>query len=204
MLKTIIVLTQDYKDLIYNKNNETIVQEIMNDSIELFPNKYDNIESTFECLETGYLYDLKILFFQEMCKFLSANKINIWSELMRNAIDEVYECLIYDIDFSNTILYKEMLYRFNNIEKDENCILFFPFPVTFDFKESFINYACIDIFQMIYLDIVEKMPYLIYKDVYIIYPNLENKTIISKLGHNKKEFLDRDYFSKYIRVTNFE
>ena len=154
---------------------------------------------TFFDITTGKKYEAKILFYHQMCYEISNNGVESWIKYLVRETEEIFEHSKTDQAFNETMLYKDMESRINSIKKDEGGILFFPFSITNDCEESRIYSFGKNNFKIVYDALIENNKGCVRNEMYIIYPTLENKTVIMDLNSaiDNKEFLTKNYLEEY-------
>ena len=113
-LKSKIIIYDNYKELLSKDIYEPIIENIMNLSKKIFPEKYQLIKNQSHgesdyMSTSGKLYDSKILFYEEQCESLAINEgelssfieaiqketEDIYNAIMNKSREEVKECIFY-------------------------------------------------------------------------------------------------------------
>jgi hypothetical protein len=215
-----IYISNDYVKLIKKETYELIILRIINESKKIFPGTFEyvenqsNGESDFINVETGESFDSKVLFSSSICKLIS-KKSSSWMSIIFDISNETYNAIMnakteQEIlnNISMTKMYLEYLKRIDSIKKYEKCILFLPFPLTLDLSKSLFSIISSSSDNLIVKSLIKyNKTELLDKEIYIIYPNIENKIVIRKLFDGKKavheiEFLSMRIISEYITTTN--
>ena len=207
----IIILNNNYKDLINNKIYEPIILEIINSSEEIFGEKYEYInndkqsngESDYISLINRKKLDAKTIFPSSQCENLSLNQIKDFMNTIMLETTDIFDSMMNnnEQDLDSTILYKEFKKALENIKADENIVVFIPYPFTMEKEGTLSSIMCSDIFTQIILKFQEKnSEYLTKHEVYLIYPNIENKIIIKNINNWKTKYLISNLLSKYIFI----
>ena len=215
-----IYISEKYKELIKKESYEPIVLTIMNESKIIFPGSYIHIieqsngESDYKNIDTDELFDVKVLFGSDICRSLSNGSMD-WFSIISDITSENFHA-IKDLKSEEERLNKiykskiciEYVKRLKTIKQSEKCILFSPIPINMELSKSIVSnimsstdHLIIKAIKKYNLEIIE------HKEIYIIYPNLENKVIIRKLFDGSKlvfniEFLDMNIIDKYISTTS--
>lgn len=209
----------NYKDIIKSRNYESIILKIMNNSKFIFKDEYDQIleqsnnESDFKNKNKDEYFDAKILFENEICQNIDKKNISDWLLKFSQNTQEEYDALMSgsceeDIleKIYKTKLYIEFKDRIGKIKDGENCILFLPFPLTLEFEESLIVHFTSSIYHLVIRTMMKKEKHFLKKNqVFIIYPNIENKIVLRRIFDGVKvtydiEFLSDYYFHEYIKI----
>lgn len=214
------VIKDNYKDIIKKEINEPIILEIMNKSSFIFPDQYEHInnqsngESDYKAVGKDEFYDLKTIYETEICHLISNKKLNEWLKKIQEESSQTFSAVM-DEDgeenilkkISQTTLYEEFKKRLNNIKSLEKCVLFLPFPLSVEIEGSLMPLLSSSKYHLVVRSLEVYNPDIIKnKEVFIIYPNLENKVILRKLYNGQKEIFDiefvtTDKFKPYIYIT---
>ncbi|MEE3343480.1 MAG: hypothetical protein VZS44_05270 [Bacilli bacterium] len=211
-IKLNYIIHKDYKDLINKNIYENIILDIMNESDVVFPGKYKHIneqsngESDFISMDDMELLEAKTIFPRKQCESLSLGDLKEFYEIIVSETNDVFESLMNKKDnLNSTMLYKELVKAFKKIKPKENAIIFIPFPFTLEIEESLSSLFASDIFSQIIFEIKkENANFFREHNVYLIYPNLENKIILKSLTTGKVEYLKGNQISNYIYVEYLE
>ena len=90
------IINDNFKELIRGGNYEKLIEQLMNDSQKIFPNKYKHLEkqskgeSDFIDLSTNQKYDAKLLFSEKDGKLVGSRNSE-FGEWMQIKLDEVAE-----------------------------------------------------------------------------------------------------------------
>lgn len=217
LLKTNLLITDEFYNITKKETNEDIVFNIMNDSKIVFNGKYKQIPQNEQNKgESDYLdvtdekharaIDLKLLFDEEICYAINNGCINEFAERIREYINEVYNCVFNGTLIEDTVLYKEFINVLSKLKEDEDGILLFPFPLGLKLDGSLASNLGCDNFQIVFNAIKNNRYDLIKKKrIYFINLNIENKILVYELTNSKNlEFLDKNYIQKYVSVQNNE
>lgn len=89
--------------------------------------------------------------------------------------------------------------RIKKAEEKENIILFMPFACTMEVSDRCDTLFGNDIFMNIFRCLKEEEFSLVEgHNIYIIYPNVENRVIIKRLNDGVMEFINDCVFSNYV------
>ena len=201
-----VLIKKEYKKIKNKETNEDVVLKIMNASTQIFTGKYEHNEdqSHSQCdfynIATGEKYDVKLLFSEDVCKAINNEDIQTWFNEIRRQVNEIHDSLMKNsIKIEDTELYKCIMDRISKIEIDENCILFYPFPIGLESSKSVFAQLVQSTLGYIYSKVVENNPCLkIKKNCYLIYSNQFNEVVINDIHNSRVEFLQGDYLSKYL------
>jgi hypothetical protein len=219
-LKVNFIVSDKYDKLIKKESYEPIILKIMNESKIIFPGSYVHIleqsngESDYKNIDTGEFFDVKVLFSSDICHSIS-NKSTDWISIISDISSENYYAIMNSKN-KNEMLNKiydskicsEYIKRLESIKPFEKCILFSPFPITMELSTSIVTNIMSSTDHLVIKAIKKYNPKIIdNKEIYIIYPNLENKIIIRKLFDGIKlvfdiEFLDISIINEYISTTD--
>lgn len=214
------LIGKNYNHIIKSKIYEPIILKIMNQSRSIFKGEYKQIinqsnnESDFENINKTEYFDAKILFQNEICQNIEKGKISEWIVEFSKNTQQEYSALMDGFDekdildrVSKTKLYKEFKNRIGKMNENENCILFLPFPVTIELESSIMVLVSSSIYHLVIRAMIDKDREILKKnEVFIIYPNIENKIVIRKIfdGNDETfdiEFITDYYLNDYIRVV---
>ena len=200
----LIYIKDNYSDLLDHRIYEPILEKIMNDSKKVFPDTYERIikqdrnQSDFVS-KKGKYYDAKLLFDQEQCSNISNSSMDDFISTLQKETDEIYNALQSKnhLKIMRSKLYSEVSDRISRANKKEDIVLFLPFAFTLEVPYL---YNTLDIFSLIFKIIKKYNTELINgHEIYAIYPNYKNQIVLKNLTKNKKEYLDKNYLSKYIK-----
>ena len=203
-------VSSNIKELMQARTNEKIICNLMNKSTIIFQNHYTRIADQSNNQpdfvdEFGKKYDAKLLFEQKQCKLISKglSYLNDWTNSILAEIDESSHILLYNsgTKITDTTLYREIVDRLNSIESDEAAILFFPFPIVPESKNSVHMRDVTDILSMTYNAVCQNTKK---KDIetYIIYTSVvDQEFVLRDLDNDEKEYLPWDDLEKYITYS---
>ena len=193
----------------FNKNvYEAAVLKIMNDSQNVFPSTYErvNIQSNGECdfcdKTTGVKFDAKLPFDEKQIKRLTNGKKHApdfdgWIKEMCEEACEYYFCMCKTKKISETNLYRIIKEKIEKDKRDENIVLFIPFPITVSSPCSIYDQFSTDFLKAIYEEL-EKNSVLKGRTVYAIYPSTQkNIFAVRNLNYCYCDFVKCDMFDKY-------
>lgn len=202
------IINDNYKELINKKIYEIVLLKIISISNIVFPGVYEHIdeqshgESDFIEIQNREFIDAKIIFPQKQCEYLSLDDLENFFRIICRETNDAFKSIMYDREsFNSTILYKEIVFTLKKIKKNENLIIFIPFPFTLEFENSISGKLGSDIFSQIIFDLREENSNFFKEhNVYIIYPNFENKIILKNLTTEEIEYQKNNIISDYIYV----
>lgn len=210
-VQTIVNIYVEFKTIIKSGNYEKIVLEIMNSSEKMFRSKYihQQNQSHGECdfvdELTGEKYDVKLPLDKKQGKLLGSNNCN-YDAWLKTMIDEALEFsdVVKNRGNYNTEeleLYKVVKNRLETVKKDENLILFFPFPIIpCEVPGSIYIPVKSNILTLIF-DTLEKNGLVKNRNIYAIYPCVGNKLAIRLLNERICEFVSDQPLKKYINYN---
>lgn len=208
IIKEIATINDTFKKLIQSGRYEHLILNLMNDSIRLFQNKYEHIESQsngecdFRDIYTAQKYDAKLLFTKEQGKLIGSRQADYekWIQTMLNEIQEFNKYIENrgNFDVETLTLYKIISDRLKSVGADENVIFFIPYTIVLDGEGMiFTQFAC-NILSTIF-SVLNKNDLIKDRMVYAIYPYLENKIVIRCLNTNIREYFKNNELQEYIR-----
>jgi len=206
-MKSKIIIYDNYKDLLSKDIYEPIILSIMNQSKKIFPEDYKIIKNQSHgesdyISTTGKLYDSKILFYEEQCESLAINEDQLSSfiEAIQKETEDIYNAIISKSieEVKECIFYKEMVKEINKANYGENIILFLPYAFTLELEDNINSYLSSDIFSYIFNVLVKEIDILQDNEIFMIYPNYENKIIVKNLNTKEIEFITSNLINKYI------
>ena len=201
------IINDNFKELIRGGNYEKLIEQLMNDSQKIFPNKYKHLEkqSKGECdfidLSTNQKYDAKLLFSGKDGKLVGSRNSD-FGEWMQIKLDEVAEFSEYiekrgQFDIENLTIYKIFKDRLATVAPDEYPIIFIPYPVVLDGEGLDILHFCGDLLSAIFTEL-KKKNLVKERKLYVIYPCVENALVIRCLNNSQREFFSDHELRKYI------
>lgn len=207
-----LTIAPNIRELIQKKTYEMIIWKLMNQSSEIFPGKYVQIEEQahgecdFKDITSKQKYDAKMLF-SKQCQLLKqgTERLVDWVKSVREEIAKASKKLMNNdmTGIKSTTLYKEFSQRLATVKKDEDAILFIPFPIVPDSENAVYMQFASDIVSVTYDSIVKDSPDR-FKDkkTFIIYPSvIDHKFVLRNLTLFAKEDLPIDPLSPYITFT---
>lgn len=206
-MKSKIIIYDNYKDLLSKDIYEPIIQKIMNQSKYIFPEEYTLIKNQSHgesdyMSASGKLFDSKILFYEEQCESLAINEgeLSSFIEAIQKETEDIYNAIVSKSveEVKECIFYKEMLKEINKANYGENIILFLPYAFTLELDKNIENHSSSDIFSYIFDTLLKEIDILQDNEIFMIYPNYENKIIIKNLNTKEIEFITSDLINKYI------
>lgn len=186
---------------------EAAVLKIMNDSQNVFPSIYErvNIQSNGECdffdKTTGVKFDAKLPFDEKQIKRLTngekhAPDFDGWIKEMCEEACEYYFCMCKTKKISETNLYRIIKEKIEKDKRDENIVLFIPFPITVSSPCSIYDQFSTDFLKAIYEEL-EKNSVLKGRTVYAIYPSTQkNIFAVRDLNYCYCDFVKCNMFDK--------
>ena len=209
-LKSKIIIYDNYKELLSKDIYEPIIENIMNLSKKIFPEKYQLIKNQSHgesdyMSTSGKLYDSKILFYEEQCESLAINEgeLSSFIEAIQKETEDIYNAIMNKSreEVKECIFYKEMIKEINKANYGENIILFLPYAFTLELEESISSHLSSDIFSYIFNILIKEIDILQDNEIFMIYPNYENKIIVKNLNTKEIEFIETDLLNKYINFN---
>lgn len=200
MLKrqTIVVIDESFRSLIKEHNYEKYLHTIINKSQLVFRGlKFKHIdnqahgESDF-IDSNGKKYDAKLLFDKKQGALIgdSKNEFEKWLREMQDEKTEFGECIrkrnLSIID--DTKLYKIMKARLASVKPDENAIMFIPFPIVDEYKNSVFLQLATDFLQAVY-DKLEDDKLVGNRKLYFIYPSGEPQEYVLRNTDHMREYI---------------
>lgn len=201
-VKKLASLSDGLKRFVQSGNYEPYILELMNRSKEIFPGQYErNLKQAenqcdFYEVKTGEKFEAKLPFDKKEGELICSNhgSLKAWLEFMMDEETEFGEKIIlergkYRLD--SLKLYKTLRKRLESVQKDENAIILFPYPITLDMEgngEVNLLHFCSDILSSIYSELV-KNGVVGSRKVFVIYPSADNKIVLRCLNTNQREFL---------------
>lgn len=198
----------NFKELIQrSKKYERIIEDLMNDSKVVFPNRYRYIseqhshQCDFEDVVTMQKYDAKLLFAERDGKLLGSRNgdYSKWCQLQMEQVCEFGDYIenrgqrkISDLTF-----YKIACERLKSVEVDEDVIFFIPYPIVLDGKEFEMLHFCGDMLSAIFGEL-QRNGLVGDRKVYAIYPCVERAIVLRCLNTDKREYFTDHELRKYI------
>ena len=207
ILKTSSTISDSFAEFIKSGNYEQIIYELMCRSEVTFPNtyKHNQEQSHGECdfvdIATGEKFDAKLALNSKHGRVIGSKNgnINHLIKIMSQEAMEFSKC--YEgatrLKKEELTLYKVLENLVKKIKADENGIFFFPFPITFDYKDSIFSIIGRDILQVLYEELKEK-GLVNMKNLYVLYPAIDNTIVLRNMEEKVREYLRCPEFDDYI------
>ena len=117
-------------------------------------------------------------------------------------LEEIYEIEYYmhshdENNIENLKLYQIMYNQLKRLKSDESIVFFIPFPINLDGSSRIYNQFATDILSLIYKTL-KKNDTVKSRQIYAIYPCLENEIVIRLLNKNQREYFKNDTLEEYI------
>lgn len=202
-----VIISQKFKKFIQSGNYEKFILSVMNKSKKFFPNTYLQVkgQSNGECDfidSTNFeKYDAKLVITEKQGKLLGSRNASFeeWVATMLNEIDEFNSAVgcYQTMKVEDLSLYKIISKILNKIEKDENAILFIPFPITEDNCTMIYGQFAVDILSIISNKLLENQ-IICSKNAFAIYPCYDKSIAIRNLKTNIREYVHLDELKEYI------
>lgn len=213
-LKKLAVISDEFKDFIQSGNYEVVILNLMNQSQIVFPNRYirnenqSNNECDFVDATTLEKYEAKLPFDKKEGMLICSNKGNLrdWLVYMMDEEAEFGELMIEkrgQHSVTELKLYKTLVKRLKTVQDNENAIFFFPYPITLDMdpKDSFsMLQFCSDILDSVFREL-KKNGWVGKRQVYAIYPSIDEKMVLRWLNNNKREYISCAEIEKYFKYS---
>ena len=208
IIRTVVDISQEFKNIIKSGNYEKVILEIMNSSKKIFNGKYkhNKEQSHGECdfveMISKKKYDAKLPFNKKQGELLGSRKqdYNAWLVMMMNESSEFDNIAKTrgKVEIENLLLYKTIKDRLSTVKQDENLILFFPFPiVTCDAPNSVLMQFSRNILTVVFNEL-ENNGLVAGRQIYAIYPCMCNKLAIRHLNKRICEYVSGEPLKKYI------
>jgi len=206
--RTIVTIDKSFRDLIKSGTYEKYVFTIISRSEKLFARRrfiYNVAQSHGECDfvdDQGQKYDTKLVFNKKQGQLIGdpKNQIQDWLQAMMDEKVEFAES-IQKRDLSlvvSTELYRIMKDRLESVAADENAILFIPYPIVDDYKESVFLQFATDFLQAVYDRLVED-GVVGNRKVYFIYPSMDSHVYVLRSASRAREYIRCDELDDFIR-----
>ncbi|MBQ3515605.1 MAG: hypothetical protein IJA29_00120 [Lachnospiraceae bacterium] len=212
IIQSLATISDSFRTFLQGGNYEKAILDLMNASSRVFPSiyKHNDMQSRGECdfvscEETGNncsKYDVKLPFNKKEGELICSKKGDFlqWINYMLEEVNEFNNCMIKNRGIYNVNelqLYKTIDKRLKTIEKDENVIFFFPFPIVFDDEHAVFMQFAADILSAIY-DQLLKEGKVGQRRIYAIYPSMGQKIVLRCLNTYVREYLTSAEISKHI------
>lgn len=205
--RTVVTIDRSFRDLIKSGAYEQYVFTIISRSEILFPGRtftYNATQSHGECDfvdDLGQRYEAKLVFNNKQGQLIGdpKNQIQDWLQDMTDEKTEFGEC-IQKRNLSlvkKTKLYQIMKERLESVATDENAILFIPYPIVDDYKESVFLQLATDFLQAVY-DQQNKEGIVGNRKVYFIYPSMEAHVYVLRSASRTREYIRCDELDDFI------
>lgn len=197
------MLTEKLKSFIQSGNYENYILDLMNQSEIVFPKYYEKntIQSAGECdfydIETHEKYEAKLPFDKKEGELIcrTDSELKTWLKFMMDEESEFGEKIIENrgkYQVSDLQLYKTLEKRLDTVQKDENAIILFPYPITLDLEPvkgclNILGLTC-DILSSIFSQLVRNNV-VGKRNVYAIYPSMDEKIVLRCLNTGIREYL---------------
>lgn len=202
VIRQVATLSDELKSFIQSGNYEPYLLELMNQSTLIFPGQYVSNEdqSSGQCdfydVYTLEKFEAKLPFDKKEGQLICSNNANLkeWIEFMMNEEEEFGEKIIHyrgQYKITDLTLYKTLEKRINTVQKDENAVFLFPYPITLDMENGDglnLLHFCGDILSNIFSELA-KQGVIGTRKIYVIYPSLDDKMVLRCLNNGQREYL---------------
>ncbi|MBQ3132770.1 MAG: hypothetical protein IJC17_00650 [Clostridia bacterium] len=202
VVRQIATLSDELKPFIQSGNYEPYTLDLMNKSALVFPGQYEwnedqsNGQCDFYDVHTLEKFEAKLPFDKKEGQLICSNNANLkdWIEFMMNEEEEFGEKIIRcrgQYKITDLTLYKTLEKRINTVQKDENAVFLFPYPITLDAEGGDglnLLHFCGDILSNIFSELA-KQGVISTRKIYVIYPSLDNKMVLRCLNNHQREYL---------------
>lgn len=207
-IRTKMTITEKFRDVLKRQQYETLVLNVLNKSEKLMINTplkqiqhQSNGEADFEDT-LGNKYDVKLLIDKKQGAYIGERKNNLvqWIKSMKNESIEFSGFISSrgEYDLTTTKLYKIVKDRVESLRDDEIGILFCPYPIVHDDKDSYFLRGVTDFLQAVYDKIVEEKA-LNCKGIYFIYPSMKKGILCLRDGKTReREYIEFPEIDEYI------
>lgn len=197
------VLSDDLKVFIQSGNYEPYILDLMNQSRIVFPSKYERneVQSEGQCdffdTETLEKYEAKLPFDKKEGELICRKDSTLkeWIEFMMKEEEEFGKHIIEDrgkYTIESLQLYRTLEKRLNTVREDENAIILFPYPITFDMEpvQGCLNllHMASDILSSIFAKLLSN-GVVKKRNIYAIYPSIDGKIVLRHLNKDTREYL---------------
>lgn len=194
----IVQHSEAFRDLFKRQKYEKYILTIINRSNKIFRGlQFESIpeqsagQSDF-IDNHGTKYDAKLLFDKAQGKLVGdpQNTFQQWLEEMQAEETEFGESISRrDLSYvKKTKLYRIMKERIESLKNDENGLLFIPFPIVDDFKESVILQLATDFLQATF-DRIKEQGIVGKRKVYFIYPSARSHEYVLRNEERFREYI---------------
>ena len=200
-------ISERFSKLIDKNEYEPRLCELMNQSEEIFPGRYERVSEQYsgQCdyveVESGTKFDAKLPFTRKHGKLIGSHNHDFkkWLELMQREESEFGEDVITSRgkNAASLELYKIMDERLSSLEDDEHAVFFFPYPIVLDCKEFEFMLFTSDFLDAIFRELMRSQK-IGSRSIYVIYPALDGDIVLRCLNDNRREFLHYDGFDEFI------
>lgn len=203
-----IIIDNKFKNFLKNKKYEESIFELLLDQNHIFPNKPFIKVKEQSNKEPDYLdskgnkYDVKLLINSKQGAHLGRNdgSFELWLHDMKEETNEFNPLIIRENTnyVKELILYKTMNIIIDKLEDDEIGLLYMPFNIVIDSKDSLVLSRCGNFLLYVYDALKQEFNYK--KSIYFIYPSIDEDYYVIVNANNimDKEYVKTNAFKKYI------
>ncbi len=203
----IATVSERFSKLINKNEYEPRLCELMNQSKEVFPGRYERLTEQYsgQCdyvdIESGAKFDAKLPFTPKHGKLIGSRNHDFrkWLELMQQEEAEFGDDIIASRgkNIASLELYKIMETRLSALKKDEHAIFFFPYPIVLDCQEFDFMHFVSDFLDAIFREL-KRNDKIGSRSIYVIYPSFDKEIVLRCLNDNRREFLHYAGFDEFI------
>lgn len=206
--KTLVTISDEFRNILKKQQYEKLILVFLNKSTKLINNLPLNHIEEQSHGEPDYVdakgnkYDVKLILEKEQGALIGdrKNESEKWIESMLDETSEYSACIEkQDLTIvKDTKLYKIMKKRLNSVKEDEIAILFIPFYIVLEPRDSVIAQFASDFLQAVFDELVANKEVKC-KDVYFIYPCSQNGYYVLRNANTKvREYLMFPEMKEYI------
>ena len=205
--QTYVTIDNSFRDLIKSGTYEKYIFDIISRAEELFSGRrftYNESQPRGECDfvdDLGQKYDAKLIFDKKQGSLIGdpKNQFQDWLQAMMGEKSEFADAIQMRNPslVKNTKLYQIMKKRLESVNADENAILFIPYPIVDDHKDSILQFTT-DFLQAVY-DRLEEDGVVGKRKVYFIYPSIEPHVYVLRNCDRAREYIRCSELADFIK-----
>ena len=205
--RTVVTISDSFRDILKRQRYEEIVLTTINKSRSLIKNlplskvvEQSNNEPDF-LDAVGSKYELKLLLDSKQGALIGERKNDLheWINSMMNECGEFSDCIknrsISNV--KNTQLYSILKNRLLSVKSDEIAILFCPYPIVNDYRESIFLRHATDFLQAVVNELESEINACL--GLYFLYPSMEDGIMVLRDAKTmEREYIDAPEIAEYI------
>jgi len=205
--KTMVTITDGFRDILKRQRYEELVLATINKSQSIIGNlplsrvkeQADNEPDFLDAM--GNKYDVKLLLNSKQGALIGERKNDLhqWICSMMEECGEFNACIKNRgiTSVQNTQLYSTLKKRLSSVKEDEVAIMFCPYPIVNDFRNSVFMWFATDFLQAVINELEKEISTC--PRILFMYPSMEKEIMVLRDGKTReREYIDSPEIAEYI------